>query len=64
MLFTLLLALFALGAPYVLLAFVELDPDPYQWMLWSRIVLALIYGFYVWLVLSALADVRKAPPKH
>lgn len=58
MLLTPILALFALGAPYLLLAFVEWQFDPQSWFALSRIVLALIYAFYGYLVITLLAEAR------
>lgn len=46
----------ALAGPYGLAAFVELDPDPRHWFLVTRVVLALVFAVYLFLLLSLLAE--------
>lgn len=55
----------ALSGPYGLAAFVELDPDPRHWFWVTRVVLALVFAAYLFLLLSVLTEPsnRKAPAR-
>lgn len=54
-----LIVLIALGLPYLLCAFFEWQVHPADWGWYTRAMLALVYAFYGWVVLSLLGDMRK-----
>lgn len=61
----LLTLIVALCGPYLIVALFEWQMHPGEWAWWSRLALALVFAFYLYLLLAALyhagADAVRRP---
>lgn len=57
--FIIMYVILAILWPYMLASLFEWTFDPVQWGWYTRLALALVYGFFAWQVLTALNAMKR-----